>query len=113
MKLYLITAEDEDGENFDMVVQAISIERAVELWREQWDFDETVNIDDEPDPVWARDIVYLAPSGANIETAARVWRIDNDPMIEGVVHWGGWTEIAPNPHYPAGRMTLVAHVPYR
>lgn len=112
MKLYLITANDDDDDNFDLIVQANSIERAVELWREHWVFGEG---DDGEEATWSGEIVMHVPDplGGYYEEAARVWQIDNNPDVEGVVHWGGWTEIEPNPHYPAGRLKIVAHVPYR
>lgn len=112
MKLYFITAENEDG-NFDLAVQAGSVEIAVKLWREHWDFDATTNSDDEPDPAWSGEILTGMPAGNIIAQVALAWEINNIPNVEGVVHWGGWTEITPNPNFKAGRMKLVAYVPYR
>lgn len=111
MKLYLISAEDVNGENLDLVVQANDVDRAIEFWRDLYGFER-----DGEDQVedWNADTIYHIPNplGASYENAARIWQIDANEGVEGALCWGGFTEIAPNPNYPAGRLKIIAFIPY-
>lgn len=112
MKLYMISADDDDGENFDLIVQANNEDRAIEIWRDLYGFER--DGEDQSDK-WNADTIYHEPNptGSSYDDLmAKVFRIDSNEGFEGAVYWGGFTEIAPEPHYPAGRATIVAFIPY-
>lgn len=96
-KLYFVTADDEDGENFDLLLMALSLEEAWTIWRTQYEFDES----------WAGPMRSGCPVGK--DSTARFYEVETNPGHSGPLAWSA-DYLIPSPHFPAGRVVLVGHI---
>lgn len=113
LKLFLITGQDDDGFNYDLMVQAADAAAAVEFWRDN--YAESLRPDDDQEGLdgvlWSGAIQRDDPDPLSdaYEHAARIWEVVvGDTTLSGPVNWAADKHPSPKPNF----MRLVAHIPW-